>query len=126
LIIKGEIPVKILHFLFVAGLLVAAACDSEKKSQKVLPKADMVRVLTQIYLAEDKVQRVGLRADSSAKLFARMNRKIEQQTGIPDSVFQESLRYYMEHPTELQEIYTILVDSLSLMEQRSSIGTDAQ
>ena len=115
-----------IHFLLVVCLISASACDTEKKEQKVLAREDMVRVLTEIYLAEEKVQRVGVKADSSAKLFARMNKKIEQRTGIPDSVFQESLRYYMERPTELQEIYTILVDSLSLMEQRSSFGTDAQ
>lgn len=86
----------------------------------------MVRVLTAIYLAEEKVQRIGLKSDSSAKLFARVNEKIEQQTGIPDSVFQQSLRYYMERPKELQDIYTVLVDSLNLMEQRSSLGTESQ
>ncbi len=118
--VKGAI------FIFVACLMGSAACDSERNTQTVLPKEDMVRVLTEIYLAEEKVQRIGLKTDSSAKLFARVNKKIEQETGIPDSVFQESLRYYMERPKEMQEIYTILVDSLNLMEQRSSFGSDAQ
>jgi|GEM_PF-710441 hypothetical protein len=128
LIIKGEMTVKRVGFglFFVACLVVAVACGPEKDPLQVLPKEDMVRVLTEIYLAEEKVQRLGLRTDSSAKLFARVTKKIEERTGIPDSIFQNSLRYYMERPRELQDIYTILVDSLSLMEQRSSIGTEAQ
>lgn len=115
-----------IHLFLAACLVTAVACESEKKQEKVLPKEDMVRVLKEIYLAEEKVQRVGLKVDSTAKLFARMTEKIEQRTGIPDSVFQQSLRHYMERPKELQEIYTILVDSLNLMEQRSSFGGESQ
>ena len=37
---------------------------------------------------------------------------------MSDSVFKKSFDYYMDRPKEMELIYTALVDSLSLMEQR--------
>jgi hypothetical protein len=38
--------------------------------------------------------------------------------GIPDSVFIESYNYYAAHPVELEKIYSVVVDSLNLREQK--------
>jgi hypothetical protein len=39
-----------------------------------------------------------------------------------DSVFRKSLDYYMARPRTLEHIYTALIDSLNLREQRISTG----
>jgi hypothetical protein len=118
---------KVAACVVTAGLvLVVFSCSRPKAPEGVLSQKEMVQVLTEIYLTEDKIQRMGIRVDSANKVFKVMRGKIEERTGIPDSVFRASLRYYMERPREMEKIYTILVDSLNLKEQRSSFGAEEQ
>ena len=104
--------------VFLATLLTLGGCR-EQKSPDVLSKADMVRVLTELYLTEDKINRLTLGPDSSRKVFKAMKPKIEKKTGIPDSVFLRSFDYYSARPLEMEKIYAALVDSLALKEQKT-------
>ncbi len=105
-------------------LILPAGCTREKRPEGILSREDMVRVLTEVYLTEEKVQRLGVRPDSSVKVFERMRPKIFEKTRIPDSVFHRSMQYYMQRPKDLEAIYSVLVDSLNLMEQRTPLATD--
>lgn len=100
-------------------IVVVISCKRTSGPEGILSKADMVRVMLEIYVAEDKVQRLSLTTDSSQKVFSFMKARIESRTGIPDSVFRQSLEYYRHRPKDMESIYTALVDSLSLREQRS-------
>ena len=93
----------------------------ERVPAGVLDKEKMVRVLTELYIGEEKTNRLGLTRDSAEKVFKIMDGKIEQKTGIPDSVFKRSLNYYFDHPLEMELIYTALVDTLNLKEQRENV-----
>ncbi len=78
----------------------------------------MVAALTEIYLSEQKVNRLGIPRDSAEREFERFKQVIFKNIGISDSIFKRSFDYYMDRPAEMEEIYTALVDSLSLREQR--------
>ena len=85
----------------------------------------MVSALTQVYLAEEKVRRLNLNSrDSSKQVFERIQDRVLSKAGVQDSVLKASVDYYMDHPNELQQIYTTLVDSLNLMEQRETVKDD--
>lgn len=114
-----------MRYLLIAALFVAG-CAKKQAPEGILSKAEMVKVLCEIYITEDKVQRLGVRVDSSAQVFSVMKDKISHRTGIPDSVFHRSLQYYVERPKDMEVIYTALVDSLNLREQRSSVGNESQ
>lgn len=105
--------------------LLATACR-EEKVEGILPKGDMVKVLSEIYLAEDKVNRLSLAPDSSKKVFAIMRAKIAEETGIPDSVFLRSMQYYTARPEKMERIYSALVDSLMLKEQRLQVSPEVE
>lgn len=81
----------------------------------------MVRALTHVYIAEEKVRQLSLRTDSSQQVFNRLQGKVLSQAGVSDSVLKKSIDYYMDHPLELEQIYTTLVDSLNLMEQHKTV-----
>ena len=102
-------------------LLLLLACETKQKPKGILSHHDMVKVLREIYIAEDKVNRIGVQVDSSARIFEIMKEKIAAKTGIPDSTFRRSMQYYVNKPKELELIYTALVDSLNLQEQRLSV-----
>lgn len=80
----------------------------------------MVKVLMEVYIAEDKINKMKLKADSADRVFLNFKGKLLEKTKTEDSVFKASFNYYMDHPKEMELIYTALVDSLNLREQRSS------
>jgi hypothetical protein len=81
----------------------------------------MVKTIQEVLLAEEKVNRLRLSTDSSKKVFTAIRGKVFDKAGVPDSVFNNSMNYYMDHPKELEQIYTALVDSLNLKEQKASV-----
>jgi hypothetical protein len=117
--VKGSIHSFIVVFVVAVMLILLQSCE-EKKQEKVLSRDEMVKVLTEIYVIEDKINRLTLERDSSEKIFEMMFQKISDKTGYPDTLIKKSLTYYRERPAEMQKIYTALVDSLSLREQRAA------
>lgn len=109
---------------FLLGLILSAliiSCQKEKDPPGILSKRDMVRALSELYLAEEKIARAGLPYDSIIKFFPQFEAKALQQAGVSDSVFRKSLEYYKSNPSELEYIYTALVDSLNLKAQESAL-----
>ena len=98
----------------------------QKKPDYILSQEDMVRSLMEVYIAEQKVARLSLSADSASKVFGSMQKKVFQNLNVPDSVFRASIDYYMDHPKEMESIYAVLVDSLQLREQRAAPQFNAQ
>jgi len=107
--------------LLYAALLLTAACASrERKPAGLLSRDEMVKTLAEIYIAEDKVNHLALTNDSGQQIFKAMLPKVMAKAGTSDSLFRLSYDYYTDHPREMEEIYTALVDSLNLREQRVS------
>jgi len=100
-------------------LILCASCsDSDRDNKDILTKKQMVKALTEIYLAEQKINRLGLPRDSAEGEFERFKKRVFEKIEVQDSVFKRSFNYYMDRPRDMEFIFTALVDSLSLMEQR--------
>jgi hypothetical protein len=99
-------------------VLCAACTKKDGLPAGVLSKQEMVRVLSDFYIAEEKLNRLNLTPDTTAVLARIIEDNIYEKTGIPDSIFAVSFDYYMKNPKELELIYTALVDSMQLKEQR--------
>jgi hypothetical protein len=99
-------------------LLLAVACGKEEKPTGVLSEEEMARVMMEIYISEEKINRLNLRRDSAEKIFEAASPIIFDKAGVSDSVFRQSYDYYFKRPKALQRIYTAVVDSLSLREQQ--------
>ncbi|HEY0770448.1 MAG TPA: DUF4296 domain-containing protein [Sphingobacteriaceae bacterium] len=104
--------------VFIGGSSLLFSCKGEKETG-VLSQEEMVRVLTEIYIVEDKVNRLTMGPDTSRQIFNRMRERISEKTGIPETTFLKSLDYYTQRPKQMEQIYTALVDSLNLKEQRA-------
>ena len=116
-----------LKYYAVASVLVMilagtfSCSKKEKTPEGILGKEEMAKTIQEVLLAEEKVNRLRLSTDSSKKVFTAIRGKIFEKTGVSDSVFNNSMNYYMDHPKELEQIYTALVDSLNLKEQKASV-----
>lgn len=110
--------------IMVIGLMISAglvSCGGDEPPEGILSKKQMVRILSEIYLAEDKTTRLSLQRDSSLQVFDTLQSKIFKKMSTSDTVFKKSLDYYWNRPEEMEQIYEILIDSLNLREQRTSL-----
>jgi len=82
--------------------------------------------MEEIYIAEEKINHLALSRDSSKKVFMIMQSKLFENAGVTDTVFRKSFDYYMEHPKQMELIYTALVDTLQLREQRAPFSSGDQ
>jgi Domain of unknown function (DUF4296) len=101
--------------------LFVLACANEKKPARLLSEAEMTRVIIEIYVNEEKINRLNLRRDSAEKIFTLAKPYIFKKIGVSDTLFRESLDFYAANPVALEKIYAIVVDSLNLMEQRLTV-----
>ena len=103
----------------ICALILCSSCsDSDRNNKDILTRAEMVKTMTEIYLAEQKINRLGLPRDSAEREFDHFKQLVFEKIDVSDSVFKRSFDYYMDRPKEMEIIFTALVDSLSLMEQR--------
>lgn len=78
----------------------------------------MVKTLTEIYLTEQRVNSLGFKRDSLTQIFKVMKDKAFVRAGTNDSTFKRSLDFYAKTPKDIDDIYTALIDTLNLHEQR--------
>jgi hypothetical protein len=110
-------------FISLTILVWAISCD-KKRPEGILSRQEMVQVMQEVYLAEEKVNYLALPRDSARQVAAALTAKVFQKAAVQDSVFKKSFDYYMEHPREMELIYTALVDTLQLREQRAPFRPD--
>src|SRR5689334_16115600 len=104
---------KICQFITHVGFVfLLVGCGPEKTPPGVLTEKEMVSVLTDIYLAEEKAGHMGIPHDSVRKIFPQFEAKVFENAGISDSIFTKSVEYYKANPKKLENIYAALVDSL--------------
>lgn len=107
--------------LFGTMVLVFLSCGKTEKPEGVLTEKQMVNAMTELYLAEEKVNRIPIPTDSMKKIFPIFSARAFEKAGVSDSMFRKSLDYYMGEPEKLESIYTTLVDSLNLKAQRAGL-----
>ncbi len=103
------------------ALFACLSCNNRKHPRDILSRDEMVQTMSELYITEEKVNRLGLNHDSAAKVFNYFDDKVFEKLGTTDATFKRSMTYYMERPQELAKIYAALIDSLNLREQRLSI-----
>ena len=97
--------------------MTVVSCSKEDKLPKgYMDDVEMVAFLIDLHTAQAEVQNLKLQPDSAAFLFNVLERKILDDHNSEDSVFYKSYSWYLDHPDQMLDIYTAVVDSLSLRE----------
>ena len=109
--------------LWIAGMLLAS-CQGKKGNADILTPEQMVERLSDLYILEQKTMRLALPNDSSVGAFKRMKAEVFKRSDLTDSVFKKSFQYYVDRPAELEQIYTAVIDTLSLREQRMEVTSN--
>ena len=112
---------KIQYGLFFLTLVCGLyACQVDKKHADVLAKEELANLLVELYVGEAKMLNIVPVNDSAYKLFLPFEEALLKKNDISDSIIKTTFRYYLEHPIELEQVYDIVIDTLSLREQKAS------
>ena len=104
-------------------ILVAVNCSSDRPPDTIMDEGQMVNYLIDIHIAEAAVQNLRLKADSAKVVFTVKEKQLLKKHHLTDSIFINSYNYYLGHPNKLEEIYSAVVDSISL---RQSLVNEAK
>jgi ADP-glucose pyrophosphorylase len=111
--------------IYIFAILTIVSCSEKKERPKgILAPEKMALILSDIYVAENKVTSVGISTDSAEEVLRHYELKIFDQYGIDDSTYKESFKYYLENTKQLESVYDIVIDTLSLREQVESAKKD--
>ena len=81
-----------------------------------MDEVEMVAFLIDLHTAQATIQSLKLQPDSSAFLFNTFERQLFEDHNALDSIFYQSYSWYLDRPEQMLEIYTAVVDTLSLRE----------
>ncbi len=110
-----------LGLLLAPALLALPACQRPEEPLRpadLLPKEQLIPVLADLHVLEARVEASRLSPDSSRALFLAQQQAMLWQSGITDSSFQRSYRYYGIHGKDLDEIYGAVIDTLERREAK--------
>ncbi len=104
--------------MLVAFFAAVVSCQTEKAPQGIMTKAQMAEWMMTLYIAEARLLTLSQPRDTVYKLFVPFRDSVLRQQSLSDSTLRKSFQYYLDNPAELESIYDIVIDSLSLREQR--------
>ncbi len=109
--------------LLLAPLLLALpACQRPEETPvpaDLLPKEQMIILLTDLHVLEARVESSRLPPDSARALYLGQHQQLLWQSQVTDSAFQRSYRYYGGHGKDLNDIYSAVVDTLNARSRRA-------
>ncbi len=77
----------------------------------------MAVFLKDLYLLESKVKDLKLKKDSAKVIYDYYEKQLYAKHQMNDSIYRESFKYYVKDIDQLNDIYAIITDSLSLEER---------
>lgn len=101
-------------------LVFASGCQQEKTPPGVLNKKDYAEYLVNIYVAEAKLNTYAITPDSAMELFLPFEQSLQEKFSTNDSVIQKTYQWYLAHPEQLEQVYTAVIDTLNLLEQKAN------
>ncbi|NIJ56069.1 DUF4296 domain-containing protein [Dyadobacter arcticus] len=103
-------------------LLLCACTEEEKPPKNTMSEEQMATILTDIHLAESRVNRLQLRSlDSSLMIFNRLKNDIWKKHKVDTLAYRESYSYYMTHPQLMTRIYENVNKKIEKREKNSNI-----
>lgn len=106
-------------FLLIASLVLIFSCNKSEKINRegILTPEQMTNALIHIHLCEGKVSHTFFTGDSAKLYYLNLENAAFKKMGITKAQYEKSYAFYSNQVEEFDDIYTRVVDSLSLREQ---------
>ena len=107
-------------FLILITIALLGCVRKDKPPEGIMSKQQMVSFLIDLHLMEAKMNAARIPRDSIKTFFPAIEEALFEKHNITDSVYYRSYQYYLNDMFDMEEIYSAVVDSLSLRERISS------
>ncbi|MEL6537303.1 MAG: DUF4296 domain-containing protein [Bacteroidota bacterium] len=105
------------HYM-TAGLVLLLACGSETSlPSDVIPPEKMVGILVNIHQADANVGNLKISEDSAFIVMRHFELAVWDHHGVTEEEYSRSQQWYLQHPDKYTEVYTVVVDSLSVLDE---------
>jgi len=104
----------------VISLLSLYSCKKAGRPDDVLSQEELADLMVEFYLAEGKINTLGIQRDSAMKLFLPFEQSIMTKKKVSDETLSRTYRYYLDHPLEFEKVYDAIIDTLSLRETKAN------
>jgi hypothetical protein len=101
-------------------LIFTVGCKQEKTPAGILNKEEYAEYLVNVYVAEAKLNTFAITPDSAMRLFIPFEHSLVKKFDVSDSVIHKTYQYYLAHPDQLEEVFTSVIDTLNLREQKAN------
>ena len=103
---------------FVLAVILLFNCKQEEiKPDHLVSDDEMISMLIRLHMLEGEVNQLKISRDSSKLVFKYFENRLFEEKSLSDSLYLETWLYYAEHPKLMEEIYSAVLDSLSLKER---------
>ena len=85
----------------------------------MIPQQKMVRILADIHTTEALIERNVSYPDTGLVLFADKHAEILKKHEVEKQAFEDTYRYYLRHLQEMDKLYEVVVDTLSVRESQA-------
>jgi len=106
---------------YIIGLvLLLSSCVSEPEPPPgTLNKEQMAAILVDVHIAEARAQQAGFRSSDSTQLFYKhLENQILKKYKTDSTQYHKSYRFYIQHVPLMNEIYTAVVDTLTVRQKQ--------
>lgn len=104
--------------LLVCLLFMGPGCITKQKpSENIMSQQEMVDFLIDLHIIEGKISISRIPNDSIKLFFQDIEDSLYKKHHVTDSIYKKSYQYYLENIDLMEEIYSAVVDSLSLRER---------
>ena len=110
-----------LKFLIVFSFLLACSSSQESMPEEILSQNEFASILKEVHLAEGvfELQKTNIK-EGAQNALSNSYQKIFSSHNINETIFQKTLEYYANHPSELEEIYADVIEEIT--EERTSLN----
>ena len=107
--------IKIKYFIFLT-FFIMVSCQNNTE-QGVIPKDKMVDILIDMHIYEEAINELSYEKDTLKSLFKMKELEIFESYSVTEEMYRKSYSYYFFNPKELDNIYQVVIDSLSVYQQ---------
>ncbi|MET3540945.1 hypothetical protein ABID22_001659 [Pontibacter aydingkolensis] len=109
---------KTLFYILFCFSLFACGQKQTKVPDNLLSRDKMVQVLADIHIAESQVESKVIYPDTALMSFNFREKEIFEEHGVTEQEFRSTYQYYLDNLKQMDELYEIIVDTLSLRETK--------
>jgi hypothetical protein len=85
----------------------------------MIPQNKMVRILADIHTLEAQLETSISYPDTALMVFSKQQGEILKKYNVKPQQFRDTYKYYLNHLAEMDKLYEIVVDTLSVRESRA-------